>query len=249
MTPAHATEERPSKWPDAVLTGLLLLPGFITIRVSEYYATGAKLSDVELVASALAFTLVAVVAALVICRGFDWACRRETATGTAALLRPLFLTTVVVVSAVLGYGWAWLDASDRAYVIAPTPRASRQPLWQWLFDTNAKQAEPQFVKIVLEDGTTYFGPPTRYARSEDGQEALFIGPAAMMANSGVELAEGIRPCVIIAGGVFVRKDTLNVVEFHPVSTADKKSKDYCDLLRASGGAPRARLAASRSRPK
>src|SRR5713101_2683234 len=173
-------DEAGPKLPDAVSVALLLLPGFITIRVSEYYATGSKLSEAETIASALGFTLVTLVSSLLLWRMRERLCGRAHLPLGDMVQRTTFLGLIVAVSIGLGFLWAWVDAHDWGYKLSPTPRVSRQPIWQYLLDKNASRSEARFVKVMLKDGTVYFGPPTRYSRSEEA-ERLYLEPAARIA--------------------------------------------------------------------
>jgi hypothetical protein len=236
-------EEASPKWPDAVSTAFLLLPGFITIRVSEYYSTGDKLSEVETVASALAFTLVTLVCALLLWRAGERVFSGVYSPISGVGQRAPFLALIVTMAIGFGFLWAWADSHDVAYRVSPTRRVSRQPMWQWLFDSNAARTEPRFVKVMLEDGTTYFGPPARYSRSE-GAETLYLEPAAKIEGrkakdtkeglkaDGAEesMSSKLRRCREVVGGVLVRKEAVDIVEFYPVTQAEKRVMGYCELL-------------------
>ncbi len=92
------------KLPDLLVLALILLPGFVSERVAAYYGLSPSLSEIETVASALAFTLVNV--ACVIAASKLWAIiarRPQPSVATffspaTPLLSMRFIGTVLLVS-------------------------------------------------------------------------------------------------------------------------------------------------------
>jgi hypothetical protein len=218
----------PTKLPDQLALILLLLPGFVTQRISEYYSTGAKLSDIETLASALAFTLFDALITLAIWRGAEWFFGiGSTPALTRLVYRPPFLALMLLVSTALGFAWAAADARNWLYLVSPTSRSTRQPLWDTRFSENARltvtspegpQIRKGLILVVGTDGAYYLGTPKLSSDAVDKEEALLLEPAAVIrprpsrrAGEAVD-NPGLASCRL-SPSVLLQKNAIRVVEF------------------------------------
>lgn len=161
MPPPPATPQSPavspivSHVPEAVLVACLLLPGFISERVAAYFTAFPPQSDAELVASALAFTLLDILLSLALLwivrtglrllrflylglrnRRFippSWPSLYDTSGGFIAT----FALALLLTSITAGRVWALAEESNIVFRMTGSSRESRSDIWYTTFHDNA----------------------------------------------------------------------------------------------------------------
>jgi hypothetical protein len=189
------------KVPDLLLLAIVLFPGFLTERVSEYFAASPKVADIQLVSFALAATLINLGITLLLVRPVlgDWL--RWTGKNIVELVMlPSFIIAVSLVAVANGMLWAYVDAGNLIFgTLKVTDRVSRADPWDVAFlhnrqrecpdvikdkERQAAKAKnqpqpksfapcPWYVRVVTKDGEVYHGNPELY--SQGGNErALYL---------------------------------------------------------------------------
>jgi len=156
--------------PEAILVALLLLPGFLTERIAAYFSSFPPQSDAELIASALAFTLVDLVAAwlltgLLLSAVFIVRLLASWVKGTAApsFRAPhrygvIFIVIALAFGAALGRWWAWAEESDFFFHHFGSSRATRADVWYWVFHENAQRTAER-ARVWTEAKATCIDAP------------------------------------------------------------------------------------------
>src|SRR5438270_13863160 len=100
----RATEE--PHLPELFQLAVILFPGFLTLRVSEYFAFSPKVEGVELIASALAATLLDFGIAVILVKAIALLRRKKTAAAGPLALSPGFILLIATVAITTGMLWA-----------------------------------------------------------------------------------------------------------------------------------------------
>jgi hypothetical protein len=250
-----AKKEQP-KLSDNLAVALILFPGFLTLRVSEYLAYSPKLDGVELVASALAATLLNLGIALVVVRVRAWKSRARIEPIATLVTQPWFVVILAAISILTGIVWAVTDSNRWLFSPHLTERVSRAEVWDTAFQLNshapckynnpddAAQKKlpkecPKFVRVVTESGEVYHGSPMLY--SEGGEErTLLIDKARrevlIEPRAGTSIVIGLErvECLAVGtdnrdGRVLVPKDQIRLVEFRGIDLTGNADHEYvCD---------------------
>ncbi len=186
---------------------LILMPGFITQRVYAYFATSEKLSDMEVVASALAFSIINF--------GIAVAAWRTLARGREAeRVHGGFIALVVGVSVFVGLAWAKVDSGGLIYKWSPiTVRVSNTSPWATTFRENQKNWKA-LVRVHVKEGNIYHGYPHFFSENGDGHNQLFLMPAYIEEEDGA--------CQQLKGpGVFLLESEIKAIEFIDVTDPQK----------------------------
>ncbi len=244
------------KVPDSVLLAILLFPGLLAERVAAYFVDTPKGEPFQLAASALAATLFAVAATLVVAVGLRRWFPRSDFRGLKLhqiALMPTFIIVVTVVAIGTGFLWAYLESHDRLFLVSPSDRISRRDVLLKSLEHATKKS--YHARIVTADAGVFHG------------HILYIDPASSgglyLDNAVVELAdERASPrlkvelqkcktaqcrisvaCINVGkgarGAVFLPMDRVRSIEFRPALDTEKRKdktgeitlmRYSCDLL-------------------
>jgi len=186
---------------------LILMPGFLTQRIYAYFATTSKLSDFEVVASALAFSIVNFVTALALWRLFRGSREAEHIHGG-------FIALLLGVTVAVGLAWVKIDSSAVIYRWLPvTSRVTNTSPWATSFRENLVRWKAM-VRVHVKDGNVYHGWPYYFSEEGEGKNQLLLKPAF------VEDADGSCP-KIKGPGVFLLEDQIKAIEFLAVTDPNK----------------------------
>lgn len=212
------------KLPDLVVLALILLPGFLSERVAAYYGISPSLSEIETVASALAFTLVNV--ACVIAGSKLWALiARRPQPSLAALFSPAtpllsmrFISSVLLVSVVTGLAWAYLDSHNLLFRARVSARSSRSPVWNTVFLEHTYPSRfYSHAIIAVASGAVYSGPVILYSQEEtDGMVFLrpaFIDAPPATASESSQTSPPYAGRCRIPGGLLLFRTSIHSVAF------------------------------------
>lgn len=169
----------------ALLALLILLPGFVSARISRMMSARSQMSELERVTEALIFSFFTYVIYLLLFGPrlpLEW---QIDATSPARYsfqvfrLRVLFLG---VFSVLLGFAWGYVKGHDLLLKLLRkwkmTERTSRESVWNDVFVSLGGT-----VQVGLKDGTSAIGWLGRY--SDTGEErALFLEKASWIAHDG-----------------------------------------------------------------
>jgi hypothetical protein len=217
---------------------LILMPGFLTQRIYAYFATTTKASDFEVIASALAFSIVNFAIAVAIWRIFG-------GDLGAAGIPGHFIALLLGVTVATGLAWVWVDSSGIVYRWAPvTSRVSNTSPWATSLRENVVRWKAM-VRVQVKDGDVYHGWPYYFSEDGEGKNQLFLKPAFLEDQTGCPRVKG--------PGVFLIEDQIKTIEFldvvdpkkyecQPRSKADKEPAKVC------ASAPRARTTPQTLRP-
>ena len=164
---------------------LILLPGFLSQRIAQYFGTQYTISDFDSIISSLAFTTINVLLSFLIFRVFkvDYINNRNTVKQT-------FIIVVFIVSIFTGILWATIDRNDILYKTGLTTRVSKANAWTKVFTENDDWRA--FVKIHLKDDRQIIGWPQYRSEQQETDNILFLKPAyKIVANSKCEKITGI----------------------------------------------------------
>lgn len=235
-------ESQGVKLPDTLAIAILLFPGFLSERVSEYFSAGPKISDVQIVAAALAATVLNLLVALLIALLFSRKMRRLVADRGLSLgflfARVDFLILVFVISIFNGLIWAAIDSSNVLFNSGVTQRASRADPWETVFRSNAKHEHRYFVRVVTKDLGVYHGSPLYYPQG--GTDRTLVLDLAQWELGSGKADERSHPdgsavvrCVPVGldvhGKTLIPGDQILAVEFRPKTLIGGKCEYRCDI--------------------
>lgn len=223
---ATGDEEGGVKLPDTLAIAMLLFPGFLSERVSEYFSTAPKLSDVQLVAAALAATVINLLLAMLLSPRLR---KRHATQGLPFGLmfsRVDFLIKVFAISIVTGLVWAWIDSNNLLFRIHVSERTSRADPWETALHANARRDRPHFVRVVTKDVGTYHGNPLHY--SQGGSDRTLVLDLAQR-ETATEPMRCVPVGADVHGRVFIASDQILAVEFRPKILVGGKCEYRCDI--------------------
>ena len=186
---------------------MVLLPGFLSQRISHYFGTQYKRSDIDTIVSALVFTLLNAAIAALFCRIFKIDLQRNEK------LTNSFVIIVFIASIVTGTGWTLIDRNDLLYKAGFTSRVSQAHIWTKIFRTNLKDENWQAaVKVDLKNSKSYIGWPRYYSEQQEQNNIVFLSPAYTLCPSG--------KCKKLNGpGVLLFEREMSYIEFHKIPKA------------------------------
>jgi len=192
---------------------LLILPGFVTLRVYESFVPGERRKAGEALIDIIAYSVANVVLqAIVVVPLLFWMVRLPPAWLAAAVVA-LALFSLGIVPAAIGYGWYRFQvyAADRGWVSSPI----RKP-WDYIFARIKREiAPPEFIILVLtmSDGTKVCG-----AYVEPGFSSSYPADEQVLLGQIWQLSEDGQPTDVVEGsyGMLVDKKDVAVIEFFRV---------------------------------
>lgn len=237
------------KLPDLLLLAFILLPGFLSERVAAYYGISPSLSEIETIASALAFTLVNVACVLA---GLKlWAClaRRPQPSLATLLSAPLlsgrFIGSVLLVSVLTGLAWAYLDSHNLLFRANVSARSSRSPVWDTvLLEHTYPSRFYRHAIVAVDGGAVYSGPVILYSQ-EDAEGMVFLRPAFVEAPPAAsplppQTAPPYTGRCRIPGGLLLFRTSIHSVAFRdPLKEVVRPCRDdeVAAFVQAAPGKP------------
>jgi hypothetical protein len=252
VKPAQAKPEGPfwerHKLPEPIAIAVILYPGLLSERIAALFADSPALDGTQLIASALAVTLVNLALALLLGRLFanrnplfQW----KGASVSTLLIQPVFIVAITGISIGTGLLWAVVDSKDLLYKVGLTDMRSRADL----FSSAAGKAleDHDWARVTTSGGAIYHGLLFRHDSHENGGLYL-LGPklelegarkesrlapllAACHASSACRIPV---PCVDVGtsgvGAVFIPRSQIVTVEYRPPETHAGRKIYSCDLI-------------------
>ena len=205
---------------DSLKSFLIILPGFFSQKIYQYFFKEYKGSDVDTIFTALSFTLINFLLAYP-CFLFVSGIRdRKTKRETDFKSSPLFLTIIFIISIFTGLGWALVESKGWLFEIGITEKYSRYDVWTKVFSTNEEGVkslplpdnkdpnkwESAFIKVELDNGKEYMGWPLYYSWQDEKNNSIFLKPAFSVSKDG--------DCKAINGpGVLLFEKKVKYIEF------------------------------------
>ena len=173
----------------AILALFVLLPGFVSARISRHISTPSEQSDVERIIEALIFSFFIYVLYLLFFGGVppvDWRAAQDNALHYSLLVHKGRLAFLSLAPICLGLSWGALQYHDSALRLLRhvhvTDRTNDVSVWNGTLKTLSGT-----VQVGLSDGRQIVGWLRRYSDLGD-ERSLFLERAAWVGEDGSRIS-------------------------------------------------------------
>lgn len=157
---------------------IALLPGFLSQRISHYFGTTYKSTDLNIFITALAFTFVNFLISIPIAKLFNIDIKDDKKN-----IKIPFIVVLLIVSIFTGGIWAVIDRKDILHNLYFTTKVSQANFWTKIFNINSGEWKAA-AKVTLKNNQVYIGWPRYWSEQQEQNNCVFLNRANLLHKDG-----------------------------------------------------------------